>query len=44
MIAPHRSNRKKPPTQDGRRLRRFLRRWLELDESEELPCIMFRRF
>jgi transposase len=28
MIAPHRSNRKKPPTQDGRRLRRFLRRWL----------------
>jgi len=28
MIAPHRSNRKKQPTQDGRRLRRFLRRWL----------------
>jgi len=28
MIAPHRSNRKKRPTQDGRRLRRFLRRWL----------------
>ena len=28
MIAPHRSNRTKPPTQDLRRLRRFLRRWL----------------
>ena len=28
MIAPHRSNRTKPPTQDRRRLRRFLRRWL----------------
>src|SRR3954467_12868477 len=26
MIAPHRSNRTKPPTQDRRRLRRFLRR------------------
>ena len=28
MIAPHRSNRTQPPTQDPRRLRRFLRRWL----------------
>ena len=28
MIAPRRSNRTKPPTQDRRRLRRFLRRWL----------------
>jgi hypothetical protein len=28
MIAPHRSNRSKPPTQDGRRLSRYLRRWL----------------
>jgi hypothetical protein len=28
MIAPHCSNRTKPPTQDRRRLRRFLRRWL----------------
>src|SRR5262252_3878112 len=28
MIAPHRSNQTKPPTQDRRRLRRFLRRWL----------------
>ena len=27
MIAPHRSNRIKPPTQDGRALRRYLRRW-----------------
>ena len=27
MIAPHRSNRKKPPTQDGRPLRRYKRRW-----------------
>lgn len=28
MIAPHRSNRKKRKTQDGRRLRRGQRRWL----------------
>jgi transposase len=28
MIAPHRSNRKKLRTQDGRRLRRYERRWL----------------
>ena len=28
MIAPHRSNRSKPPTQDGRQLRRYVRRWL----------------
>ncbi len=27
MIAPHRSNRKKPKTQDGRALRRYKRRW-----------------
>jgi transposase len=27
MIAPHRKNRKKPPTQDGRVLRRYKRRW-----------------
>jgi len=27
MIAPHRSNRKKPKTQDGRPLRRCKRRW-----------------
>ena len=27
MIAPHRRNRKKPPTQDGRALRRYKRRW-----------------
>ena len=27
MIAPHRGNRKKPPTQDGRALRRYRRRW-----------------
>ena len=27
LIAPHRKNRKKPPTQDGRKLRRFRRRW-----------------
>ncbi len=27
MIAPHRRNRKKPKTQDGRRLRRYRRRW-----------------
>src|SRR6266498_3099337 len=28
MIAPHRSNRTKPPTQDRRRLSRYMRRWL----------------
>ena len=27
MIAPHRKNRKKPKTQDGRRLKRYKRRW-----------------
>src|SRR5262249_44153755 len=28
MIAPHRSNRSKPPTQDRRRLSSYMRRWL----------------
>ena len=27
LIAPHKSNRRKPPTQDRRALRRFCRRW-----------------
>lgn len=27
LIAPHKSNRVKPPTQDGRALRRYKRRW-----------------
>ena len=27
MIAPHRRNRTRPKTQDGRRLRRYRRRW-----------------
>ena len=27
MIAPHRSNRVRPATQDGRGLRRYARRW-----------------
>jgi transposase len=27
LIAPHRAGRKKPPTQDGRSLRRYKRRW-----------------
>ena len=27
MIAPHRSNRAKPKTQDGRKLRRYKQRW-----------------
>jgi transposase len=27
LIAPHKHNRKKPPTQDGRPLRRYKRRW-----------------
>ena len=28
LIAPHRVNRTKPPTQDGRALRRYQRRWM----------------
>jgi len=27
LIAPHKSNRSRPPTQDGRPLRRYRRRW-----------------
>jgi hypothetical protein len=27
MIAPHKSNRQKAKTQDGRKLRRYKRRW-----------------
>ena len=27
LIAPHKINRKKKPTQDGRKLRRYRRRW-----------------
>jgi transposase len=27
LIVPHRKNRRKPPTQDGRALRRYQRRW-----------------
>lgn len=27
LVSPHRKNRKKPPTQDGRKLRRYCRRW-----------------
>jgi transposase len=27
MIAPHKSNKKKPKSQDGRKLRRYKRRW-----------------
>ena len=28
LICPHRTGRVRPPTQDGRRLRRFRRRWI----------------
>jgi len=28
LICPHRSNRKRPKTQDGRKLRRYRRRWI----------------
>ena len=28
LVAPHRSNRSKPRTQDGRALRRYRRRWI----------------
>lgn len=27
LICPHKANRVKPPTQDGRKLRRYKRRW-----------------
>jgi transposase len=27
LICPHRNNRKRPPLQDGRKLRRYKRRW-----------------
>jgi hypothetical protein len=27
LICPHRKNRQKPPLQDGRKLRRYIRRW-----------------
>ena len=27
LISPHKRNRKRPPTQDGRKLRRYRRRW-----------------
>jgi transposase len=27
LVAPHRKNRKRKPTQDGRTLRRYVRRW-----------------
>jgi transposase len=27
LVCPHRENRVKPPTQDGRKLRRYCRRW-----------------
>ncbi len=27
LICPHRANRRRPPTQDGRKLRRYRRRW-----------------
>jgi transposase len=28
VIAPHRTNRRRPPSQDGRPLRRYRRRWI----------------
>jgi transposase len=28
LVSPHRANRTRPPTADGRRLRRYERRWL----------------
>ena len=42
MIAPHKSNRVKRKTQDGRRLRRYQRRWIVerffcLDSMETSP-------
>jgi transposase len=28
LLSPHRRNRKRPPTNDGRRMRRYKRRWV----------------
>jgi transposase len=28
LLSPHRKNRRKPPTNDGRRMRRYRRRWV----------------
>jgi hypothetical protein len=35
VIAPHHSNRVKPPSQDGRKLRRYKRRW-----KSERQCVI----
>jgi hypothetical protein len=44
MIAPHRANRSKPPTQDRRRLTRYMRRWLveRFDCDARLGQFLFR--
>ncbi len=39
LIAPHRRNRKKPATQDGRKLRRYKRRWAR----SYVPCTDLKR-
>jgi hypothetical protein len=49
MIAPHRANGSKPPTQDRRRLSRYMRRWLvERRRAGRIRgssvVILFRRF
>jgi hypothetical protein len=38
MIAPHRSNRRKPATQDRRRLSRYMRRWLVERFHDQPSC------
>src|SRR5262245_42502261 len=42
MIAPHRSNRSKPPTQDRRRLSRYMRRRLIEARSALRQCKVVR--
>ncbi len=43
LIAPHKINRSKPKTQDGRKLRRYCRRWKKKSNGSLPGCIIFRR-
>jgi hypothetical protein len=42
LVCPHRNNRTKPPTQDGRKLRRYRRRWIveRVDRPGTSPAIL----
>ena len=39
LIVPHRKNRKRPKTQDGRKLRRYRKRWIVGEPSPGLVII-----